>query len=84
MERKNEVKSIIKSGEISLVKFVDSGIVCFVANNLSCLLVNCKRENIEKTIEKSFDIISIETDSEGWLAISSNDSTVEIYRNKCL
>lgn len=43
-----------------------------------------KEKKLKKFIEKSFDIISIETDSEGWLAISSNDSTVEIYRIKCL
>ena len=43
------------------------------------LVVNSKTGYIENIINKDFEIVSFDTNSDGWLGISSKDSTVDVY-----
>ncbi|KAK8841194.1 hypothetical protein M9Y10_027394 [Tritrichomonas musculus] len=73
-------ETVKDSQSIYSPKFIDSKRLCFIDKNASSVkIVNCQSGCIEKSIEQNFGIVSIETDSEGWLAISAKDAAVTVY-----
>ncbi|KAK8847191.1 hypothetical protein M9Y10_019774 [Tritrichomonas musculus] len=73
-------KKTIQSQDLNdhLISFVDPRRVCLA--NSSCLqIVNCQNGLIEKSIDQKFEINSIETTPDGWLAVASKEATVTLY-----
>lgn len=65
---------------ISSPMFIDNKRLCFVDKNSSSVkIVNCNSGVVEKSIEHTFGIVAIETETEGWLAISAKDAAVTVY-----
>lgn len=66
--------------DISSPKFINSQKFCYIdKNSNSVKIVNCVDGKIDKIIEKSSEIISIETNLQDYLAISAKDNSISIH-----
>ncbi|KAK8838288.1 hypothetical protein M9Y10_035711 [Tritrichomonas musculus] len=81
VKSKNIKKMKIENCEsLSFPVFVNNKRFCFIDKTSSSIkVVNCLNGNIEKAIEQTFPVVSIETNQEGLIAVSTEDSTVTVY-----
>ena len=83
-DKKNKNNSSIignvKNESILFPRFIDSKKLCFYDKETSTIkIVDCKKGLVIENVKQNFDAISIETNSEGLLAVSSKDATVTVF-----